>query len=405
MLKEDVKIYSQNNEGMGIGKIDNIVTFVPFTLPNEVVDVIITEQNKNYYNGFPKKLKSMSIERREIKCPYYYRCGGCNILHQKYEYQLNFKKQKVIDNLMHIGKININCNIEIVSGEEYYYRNHITLSILNDKIGFYMAKTNDIININECIISNKKINEIIKNIKQFLKKYPDNNIDKISIKAYNETQINIMSNDFKLINEFKKYVNTDSLYLNNEYVCGLKRVPEYLNNYKFYISCNSFFQKNTKMAEKLYDYIKENVNENDKVLDLYCGTGSIGIYVSEKAKNILGIEIKDEAIEDAKLNAIENNANNIEFICGKTDNALYNIKKIDTIIVDPPRVGLSNRVKNYILKINPKNIIYVSCDSVTLARDLKTLTESYNIKEIKLFDLFPNTYHVECVAILHRKTL
>lgn len=108
--------------------------------------------------------------------------------------------------------------------------------------------------------------------------------------------------------------------------------------------------KNTKMAEKLYDYIKENVNENDKVLDLYCGTGSIGIYVSEKAKNILGIEIKDEAIEDAKLNAIENNANNIEFICGKTDNALYNIKKIDTIIVDPPRVGLSNRVKNYILK-------------------------------------------------------
>ena len=151
MLKEDVKIYSQNNEGMGIGKIDNIVTFVPFTLPNEVVDVIITEQNKNYYNGFPKKLKSMSIERREIKCPYYYRCGGCNILHQKYEYQLNFKKQKVIDNLMHIGKININCNIEIVSGEEYYYRNHITLSILNDKIGFYMAKTNDIININELL--------------------------------------------------------------------------------------------------------------------------------------------------------------------------------------------------------------------------------------------------------------
>ena len=154
------------------------------------------------------------------------------------------------------------------------------------------------------------------------------------------------------------------------------------------------------MAIKLYDYIKENVDGN--VLDLYCGVGSIGIYISDKVKSITGIEIINDAIKNAENNKKINNVNNIKFICGKVEDNLDDINNIDTIIVDPPRVGLNKKAIDNIITINPNKIIYVSCNSTTLARDINYM-KNYKLKNIKLFDMFPNTNHIESVCILERK--
>lgn len=399
LLKE--KVINQNNEGLGILKNNNKIVFVGYALPNEKITYKIIKENKNYDEGKLIEILETSNERRIPKCPYYFSCGGCNLMHQKYEYQLKFKVNKVINNLKHISNIDIN-NIDIEYDSEFNYRNHITLSVNKNAIGFYKNHTNEIVDIDYCFISNEKINKIIKEIRNFINIYKNNNIDRISIKAYNEILINIEANNFKLIDEFNKYVKFDSLYINDEYIIGKKYVTANLNNYKYNISSKDFFQKNTKMTIKLYSYIKSLLNNNENVLDLYCGSGGIGIFVSDKVKNALGIEVIDDAIKNAKENALINNVKNIKFIRGKVEDNLENINNIDTIIVDPPRVGLKQKSINDILKIDANRIIYVSCNCVTLARDLNYLKSYYKIENIKLFDLFPNTYHVESVVLLNK---
>ena len=401
-MYKNIKIINQNNEGEGIAKINNKVIFVPYTLKNDVVDLEIAKNNKKYDIGKLINIIISSEERRNVMCPYYYNCGGCNIMHQLYNYQLEFKKNKIINNLKHITNIDID-NIDIEYDDEYYYRNHITLSVKGNIIGFLKRNSNDIVDIDKCIISSKIINDKINEIKIFLNKYKDNNINKISIKSYKEILIEIESNKFSLKDEFIKYVKCDSLYLNNKLIYGKDKADIDFGKYKFKISNKSFFQKNTNMALKLYDYIKDNIDLNSNVLDLYCGIGSIGIYIANKAKSVIGVEIIDEAIKDAKNNAILNNINNIEFISGKVEDNISNINNIDTIIVDPPRVGINKKAINGIIKINPNKIIYVSCNSTTLARDINHLKEHYIIKKMKLFDMFPNTYHCESVCILERR--
>ncbi len=397
----NIDILNQNNEGEGICKINGIVTFVPYSLPNENVDLEIVKSNKNY--NVAKLLKvNLFSNRKEIKCPYYYECGGCNLMHQKYEKELLFKKDKVLNNLKRIGNIELNNDVDIVSCDDFNYRNHITLSVYKDKIGFFKNNTNTIVNISSCVISKIEINKIINDLKIFVSKYKDNNIKKISIKSYSKTQIDIISDDFKFVEEFKSMVKYESLYINHKYVDGLKNIEEILGNYKFKISPESFFQKNTIIAKDLYDYVKSLLDNENNVLDLYCGTGSIGIYVSEKCNKVIGIEEVKSAINDANENALINNINNIKFICGKVEDNIEKFDNIDVIIVDPPRTGLDKKTIENINKIKPNKIIYISCNSTTLARDLKYF-DNYNIKNIKLFDMFPNTHHVETVIKLVSK--
>lgn len=399
---KNIKIIDQNNEGEGVARLNNKVVFIPYALKNDIVDIDITRDNKNFSEGQIQKIVNQSNERREVLCRYYYDCGGCNIMHQLYNYQLEFKKNKVINNLKHISNIKID-TLDIEYDSEYNYRNHITLSVKNNKIGFLKSHSNDIVDIDKCIISNEILNNKINEIRLFLDKYKNNNIDKISIKSYNDVLINIESNNFKFINEFLKYVKCDSLYINNIFMYGKEKVDINFGKYKFKISNKSFFQKNTNMALKLYDYIKENISIDDKVLDLYCGIGSIGIYISDKCKSVLGIEVINDAVKDAKSNASLNNINNISFISGKVEDNIDNINDIDTIIVDPPRIGINRKAIDNILKINAKKIIYVSCNSTTLARDINYLKDYYDIKKIKLFDLFANTNHCESITVLERK--
>lgn len=396
----EISIYNQNNEGLGIGKLNNTIVFVPYSLKDELIDIKIIKKNKNFYEGYPVKLKKTSIERQKPACPYYYECGGCNIMHQKYEYQLKFKTSKVINNLSHIAGIKFSNNIQIEYDREFNYRNHITLSINKKQCGFYKSNSNEIIDIDECLITNKKINKCIKEIKKFLNVYNETNITKISIKAYETILINISCINFNLLEEFKKHVTYDSLYINNKHIDKNKYAVELIDKYKFKISSMSFFQKNTTVMLKLYKYIKNLLNNRKNVLDLYCGVGTIGIFISDVVKSVTGIEIINEGIDDAKENAKINNISNISFINGKVEDYINEFEDTDTIIVDPPRIGLDKKTINQLITLNTKQIIYISCNSTTLARDLKLLQEKYKIDSIKLFDMFPNTYHVECVVNL-----
>ena len=241
MHNSNVKIINENNEGMGICKIDDVVTFVPFTLKDEIIDLEIVKKNKNFYEGSVINIKTYSNKRRYPECPYYYKCGGCNLMHELYEYQLEFKKEKVKNNLKRIGNIDID-NIDIVNDREYGYRNHITLSVKDNMIGFYQDNTNNIVNIEKCIISNDKINNCLIEIKKFINTYNTNNIKKISIKAYEEILINIISDNFNLISKFKEYVHYDSLFINNKHIDGLKYITNYIKEYKYKVSVQSFFQ-------------------------------------------------------------------------------------------------------------------------------------------------------------------
>lgn len=398
---KQVNIIDQNNEGDGLARIDNVVTFIPYGLKDDVVVAEITETLKRHNIGKIINIVKESKERTIPKCKYYYECGGCNLMHQDYVYQLEFKKRNVLNNIKKISNIEIN-SIDIISDNNFNYRNHIRLHLNKKEIGFYSNKTNNIIDIEECLIANNNINKIIKELRLFINAYKNHNIEEIDIKCYEESMINIKSDNFIYLKELIKYIDVDSIYLNDEFEYGKKNITAGIGNYKYFVSSKSFLQKNSNITKKMYDYIKSLIDSNKIVLDLYCGIGSISIYIANVCDKVYGVEIVKEAINNANNNLKLNNIDNVEFECNGVDNINDNYKDIDIIIVDPPRTGLNKKALDNILSINANKIIYVSCNSTSLARDLNILKEKYNLISIRLFDMFPNTNHVESVTLLEK---
>ena len=392
-----------NHLGQGITRIDNKITFVPKTVSGDIINLEITKSHKNYNEAKLLKIVKPSPDRIEYKCPYYNKCGGCNIANLDYTNQLKYKKEKVINIFKKYNKIEINPTI-IASDEILHYRNKITLQY-NEKLGLYEEKTHNIIEIQECLLMPQKVNDIIK----LLNKYNYNtSLQKIVIRIINnQVMINIIAKDIpKSLIEILKNLDV-SVYHNSKYISGNKVLIETLNNYKFSILPDSFFQINKKQTINLYNQIVEYANpqKEDKVLDLYCGVGTIGIYLSKYCKEVLGIEINKSSIENANINKKLNNVENISFIEADVSKVLSMKYKADIIIVDPPRSGLDKNIIETLIKINPKKIVYVSCDPITLSRDINLLKNNYILKDIKLYDMFPETYHVECVTVLCRKAL
>ena len=382
-----------DHQGRGIGILNNKIIFVKNALPEEIVEITITNNKKNYQEGSVTKIIKESNIRIKPICPYFNICGGCQLMHIPYEEQLKFKQEK-IENIIHKYTDNsLKINKIIKCDNIYNYRNKATIHVFNKK-GFYKENTNEIININYCYLLDNKINEILKELNN---KKLDN--DEIIIKSngidtlvYHENNNNDLSN-----------INTNNIILKDKIIKGNNYIIETLNDYKFIVSPLSFFQVNTKQTIKLYNTIKKlaNLNQNDNLLDLYCGTGTIGIYLSKYCNKVLGVEINKHAISDANKNKELNNIDNIEFIVGDAKDIIKSTKFIpNVIIVDPPRSGLFKGMINDLLKFNADKIIYVSCEPITLARDLKELMNYYNIKEIQPVDMFPNTYHVENVVLL-----
>lgn len=402
-----VEVTKLDHQGRGIAKINDKIIFIPNALPEETVDVDIILEKKKYYEGIIKETINASDKRIKSICPYFEECGGCQFLNMNYQDSLDYKQNKVEEIMNKYLGIKIKINNIVACDNNLYYRNKTTFQVKND-IGFFKEKTNTLIPVDKCYISDIKINDIYKAIKDNINL---TNVKQVIIRATKNTlesmvifkTSNYIDNK-KIIDILKKKV--DSIYINDELIYGKGKIIEDLCNKNFYISPSSFFQVNTLQAEKLYNkaIAYADIKKEDTVLDLYCGTGTIGIVASDKAKKVIGIELNKEAIKDANENKKLNNINNIEFYAGDVGKILNkNNYKPDIIIVDPPRVGLDSLALSQILNIRPKKLVYVSCDLMTLARDLKLLSNDYDILELTPVDMFPYTAHVESVCTLKYK--
>ena len=446
----EVEIVDNGYEGEGIAKIDDFTIFVNGTIKGEICKILIVKVNKSFAFGKLIEVVKKSENRVEADCITYKRCGGCNLRHIKYEETLRIKKE-IVQNLIN-KNLNNKIDVNDVIGMEnpYYYRNKLQYPVGKNKagipvMGVFANRTHEIIPTKECLIQNKKAQEVANTIFSFIKennipiydeKTRKDGIRHIIIKIgvlTNEimcvivTSQNNIKNEKELVNIIKnKYSEVKTIVKNindkntnvilgdrNIILYGDGYILDKLDKYKFKISTKSFYQINPKQTEKLYKKAIEfaNLDKKDVLCDLYCGIGTIGIFASNKVKKVYGIEIVEEAIEMAKENAKLNNVDNIEFIAGDVEVAFKKLLEDDevkptAIIVDPPRSGLDNVTISKILETEVEKLIYVSCNPATLVRDIKLLEEKYVVKEIQPVDMFPYTSHVECVvAMTLRETL
>ena len=389
-----VNIIKFDHFGRGIGKIDKKIVFVDKALPNEIVDISLIKEKRNYYEGKINNILEESKKRIKPICPFYDRCGGCNFLHTTYDNEKEFKINKAYELL---GK----CD-NFYETKELNYRNKVTLHISNNKLGFYEEETNRIIEIDYCYLLNDRINNVISDLKRIdLSKYDFKNI--IIKTNLNKT---LLYFDNKVDNIFLDNFNyVDTIICNDEVVKGDGFITEIIYNKVFKITPKAFFQVNREGLENIYQIIinflkDKNIN---KALDLYSGTSLWSILISDYVKKITGIEINEEAVHNAKDNIKNNNISNVKVINGDVKDYLNEFKDIDLVIVDPPRSGLSKLTREYLKTINSHYFIYVSCDMQTLKRDLEDLKNNYNIVSINLVDMFKRTYHCESIVLLERK--
>lgn len=386
--------------GRGIAYVGDKITFIPNTIPGDTVDITITKETKKYNIAKVDKYLKLSSRRVKPKCPYFDICGGCTLQSISYEDTINYKYNKV-KNLFKKSDIEINPEI-IRNPSPYNYRNKISLKVVDKRTGFYEESTHNIVEINECIIASPAINKTISLISEF--NIINGNIT-IRCNKNNEILIILESSD-KLnidINYLKTQIKLVGIVINNETFYGDNFLIENINDYFYKISYDSFFQVNPYVASILFNEVSKRINEEDTVLDLYCGVGTLSLNAS-CAKEVVGVEIVENAILNAIFNAHINKIDNVKFILNDSTKAVSKLnKKFTKVIVDPPRSGLTKTIIDNILSINPEEIIYVSCDPATLVRDVLLFIDKYNIKKAIIFDMFSYTYHVETMIVLKRK--
>ena len=394
---EQVTINKLDNKGRGIGYTSGKIVFVKNALPGEVVTLKNIKEHKKYITADIQNIVKKSELRNIPKCPYYDSCGGCNLMHVGIDYQEEYKEEKVKEILKKYANIKENVKF-IKNNKELYYRNKVTLKVKNGEFGYYNDETHNFINVNNCLLVNNKINEFIKS-----------NVIKINngeliirVNYQDELLISIKSEEnISILNDINKY-NVVGVVLNDKIIYGTSFFYDYIGDFKFKVSYNSFFQVNNYMASNIFMILKSNL-KGKNLLDLYCGVGTLGLSLKDNFESIYGIEKIENAIIDAKENALINNCHNAHFYAGDTYEVLKDINvSFDTIIVDPPRSGLNEETRNLIIKLKPDKLCYVSCDPFTLARDLNILNKFYDVEKINALDMFPNTYHVECVCVLER---
>lgn len=388
----EIKIEKMDHTGNGIGFYDGKICFIPKSIVGDIVDVSFVKSTKKYNIGKVEKIIKSSDSRIDSICPYYQLCGGCNINNLSYDEQLEFKKNKVKNIFKKYLNLDINPNI-IGSCDEYKYRNKITFHVNNKKIGL-VSIDGDIIDIDNCLLVSDKVNELY----NLIRKEDLSLVKKIVIRECDNGLILDIDGTFD-ISKIKNMCL--SIYSNGK--CIFSNGDGYIlvNDIKYLVSNKSFFQVNTSNIKNLYDLVLKygNFCGNERVIDLYCGVGSISLYISKYVKSVLGIEIVNEAIIDAKNNACQNNIANVDFICGDVSKIINSKIKGDVVIVDPPRIGLDKHTIDVLNECKIKKIIYVSCNPMTLVRDIKMLN-NYSLDKIELVDMFPQTHHVECVCLL-----
>lgn len=394
------KIEKLDNFGRGISHINNKIVFISNALEDEVVDATTTYSNKKFDEAKVNEIIEVSRMRIKPICPYFDICGGCNLLHMNYDDQLKFKYNKVKDIIFKYLKEDIKVN-DVIYSNQFNYRNKASFEV-KEKLCYKMRKSTNLVDIKYCYLLDNNINDIVHVLNNLNLK----NINNITIRTGEEDIMVIISGNptQEIIDALKEKAR--SIYVNDKLVYGRSNIVSKIGNYEFFVSDKSFFQVNKYNVKNLYDKVLEyaELTGNENILDLYCGTGTIGIYLSKYAKSVIGIEVNEQAIFDANVNKNKNNIENISFICDTTSN-INNIvnNDFDVIIVDPPRSGLDKNTINFLINSKAKRIVYVSCDIMTLVRDLNILKQDYDIREITPVDMFPNTYHVESVCVLNLK--
>lgn len=439
-----VDIISEGYEGEGVAKPEGFPIFIPGALKGEKVRIILVKVNKSHGFGKLTDILEPSEYRTEPVCPIYKKCGGCQLQHMNYEEQLRFKKNRVKDCVERIGKIqHVVIHDTLGMEKPFRYRNKVQLPVGGENgspiIGFYAARSHNIIDLQQCGIQHQVGDSIVDIARVWMKKYNIVGYDEESgtgsirhimvRKGFKsgEVMVVIVTNtkDFpykqQLIEEIiynipdvKSIIqNINSKKTNvvlgqeNITLWGADTITDYIGEFKFYISPLSFFQVNPVQTEVLYNKALEyaGLNGNEVVFDAYCGTGTISLFLSKKAKKVYGVEIIPEAIENAKKNAELNGISNAEFFVGKAEEVIPDLiakgVKADVVVVDPPRKGCESSLLHAMGKMSPSKIVYVSCDPSTLARDLAILENlGYKTMEVQPVDMFPQTAHCEVVCLL-----
>lgn len=443
----EVEIVDNGFNGEGIAKIDGFTVFVPNAIKGEKVEIKILKVLSSHAFAKIENIICESKARKEADCDTFFKCGGCSMRHMEYSQTLEIKKNVVESTLRKQG-IDVKVNSVLKMDKPYFYRNKLQYPVgLNEQkkpvMGVFAQRSHRIIETKNCMIQNKLLQNIANDIFEFIKSndipvYDEVNqcgqvrhlVLRIGVKT-NEVMVTIVSNEEKIDNENElvKYISEKYSEIktivkninpkNTNVILGSKNIILYGDGYiyddllgfKFKISPMSFYQVNPIQTEKLYSTAieKAELNGDETVFDLYCGIGTIGICASKNIKKLYGIETVPQAIEDARRNAKENGIKNAEFFVGDVEKELpefieKNNISADMIFIDPPRKGCDKVALDTIMKICPKKIVYVSCNPATLARDLKILSEKYDISEITPVDMFPFTSHVECVTVLYSKS-
>lgn len=434
-----IKIHNLGSSGEGVGKLGELIIFVEGALPGEEILAEIVTRKKNYAVGKLIEVVKPSIERVKPFCPLYNDCGGCQLQHLNYSAQLNWKRQQIIDAVERIGKLN---GVEIFDtlGMEnpLRYRNKMQFPVVkNLQIGCYARGSHKIIDTQACMIQNELNDKILNAVRNVAKKFQIQPYNEDTHKGFlrhvmgrigfnGEFMIVLVTATKNFPNEknfvrslVKELPNVTSIQQNvqtfknnvilgrdTKILFGKATIHDKIGNFTFNISARSFFQVNTVQAEILYKTTLDfaELHGHETIIDAYCGTGTISLFMARKARKVIGIEVVSSAIADAKRNARENNIRNAEFMVGDAVKVLPRIfEPADVVIVDPPRAGCDKKVLETFAGMNPEKIIYVSCNPATLARDLKILYDlGYRTKKIQPVDMFPFTSHVESVAQIEK---
>lgn len=424
--------------GEGIAYYNRKPVFINNALPNETVEAEIKEDHNTYYIAEVKQHLIKSKERIEPICPYFHKCGGCNLMMCSYKEQLQLKKEILQESLHRYAGYNGKIEDTVASSKDLYYRNKCNLPFLDNKgkldNGIYQVGTNIFQTVDRCYLHSNKLEKLRREVLVVLNQHNCHLYDKKTKKGFrqliirgfdNAFQVVLITGDDKLstelINDLSHCAGLSSLYQGIniqknpiklmseklELLYGSKAIPFEIGKYKLQLTPQAFFQLNQYTALKLYSKLYEIIkNKVDLIVEAYCGIGAISLFLHDKADKVIGIDIEQSAIKDAKYNCKLNNITNCQFKLGDATSQLISIMKkqqIDILVVDPPRKGIDDNLLKTLAESNIKEIIYVSCNTATLAKNIKILRKNYYLAEVIPFDMFPQTALVETIAVLKQK--
>ncbi len=435
----EIEITGMTEEGDGVGRVDNMAVFVPYTIVGETVRVLIVKVLKNYAFGKLLEVLKPSLHRVKAECPYFYQCGGCQLWHMDREAELLYKRQKVEDCLRRLGKLEITPEPTADCGVMERYRNKAQYPVTPDGIGFYRRNSHQVIPMTDCRLQGEQDAVVLTQVTEWMAE--------IGIEPYNEEnhtgtlrhiylregkgeillvlitrteeplEVNCLLQKLKekklpivgIVQNINDQKTNVVLGRKNSLLWGRDYLIDNIGDVKFKISPQSFYQVNRFETKELYQLAVEfaGLTGHETLWDIYCGIGTIGQFMAKKAGKVIGVELVPEAVVNAKENAEINQISNCEYYCGKAEVLVPKLvaqgERADVVILDPPRKGCEERLLDAVASVRPKRIVYISCKPSTLARDLNYLAQKgYETLKVIPVNMFPKTSHIESIALLER---